>query len=167
MKSRYWGSEGGEDATGEYYGWSIPWHTRNTALTDALTKLGVGRRVQAEFLADGQRVLKDLVVTAAPPDYKSAPAWKWTAGGISVCNLTDDVRETLALEDDAPGVVVCGRESGSRAVVAGIRPYEIITSVDGAPVKSVEEFEKAVTGRQEARFDVLRLTTTRTVNVKY
>jgi hypothetical protein len=70
-----------------------------------LTKLGVGRRVQAEFLVDGQRVLKDLVVTAAPPDYKSAPAWKWTAGGISVCDLTDDVRETLALEDDAPGVV--------------------------------------------------------------
>lgn len=166
-RSRYWDSEGGEDATGEYYGWSIPWHTRNTALTAALTKLGVGRKVEAEFLAGGARVRKNLVVELAAPDYKNAPAWKWTEGGISVCDLTDDVRETLALEDDAPGVVVCGRESGSHAVVAGIRPYEIITSVDGKPVKSIQDFEKAVTGRKSARFDVLRLTTSRTVNVEY
>jgi S1-C subfamily serine protease len=54
----------------------------------------------------------------------------------------------LRLPADAPGVVISQVQSGSKAAVAQIEPYEIISSVNGRPAATLKEFERLVRSAQ-------------------
>ena len=83
----------------------------------------------------------------------SADQFQETSIGLTVRELTYEVRKVLRLPADAPGVVVSKVESGSKAAVAQIGPYEIISAVNGQPATSLKEFERLV--RQHGKLRVL------------
>ena len=143
-----------------------PWPAVKNNLTVQLMRMGVGTEIVAEFFANGAKTSKTLVVEAGPKYYATAPTFKWAAAGISVCDLTAEVREYLNLADDAPGVVVCKMESSGKAVVAGVKQFEVVTRVNGAPVKDVVEFEALVKDATAFKLDVLRMASTRVVQFK-
>ncbi|MGG3836952.1 trypsin-like peptidase domain-containing protein [Paenibacillus thiaminolyticus] len=58
--------------------------------------------------------------------------------GISALNITDDMLADLKLSS-ANGVLVADVQQQSPASAAGIRPYDVITAVDGADISSVQE----------------------------
>ena len=66
---------------------------------------------------------------------------------------------------EEPGVVISKIERGEKAEVAGLRPYEIIVTVDDRPVRNVKEFEEAVGRHGELRLFVKRLREGRTVKI--
>ncbi len=140
-----------------------PWPAVKNDFTVALLRMGIGSKIQANFIADGQKITKDLTIETSPKYYENAPTFKWAAAGISVCDLTFEVREYLNLAADAPGVVVCKMETSGKAVISGIKQFELITLVNGTPVKSVKEFEDIVKNTKEFKLDVLRMTNTRVV----
>lgn len=140
-----------------------PWPAVKNDFTVQLLRMGIGSKIQADFIADGQKISKELEIETSPKYYENAATFKWTVAGISVCDMTFEVREYLNLADDAPGVVVCKIETSGKAVVSGIKPFEIITQVNGTPVKSVSEFEAIVKNTTEFKLDVLRMTNTRVV----
>ena len=57
-------------------------------------------------------------------------------------------------------------ESSGKAVVAGVKQFEVVTRVNGAPVKDVVEFEALVKDATAFKLDVLRMASTRVVQFK-
>jgi serine protease Do len=66
------------------------------------------------------------------------------AMGLAVQSITPDIARQLELKDPA-GVVVTRVEPSSPADAAGIQRGDVIVEVDKKPVKSVDDFEKAMT----------------------
>lgn len=58
--------------------------------------------------------------------------------GISALNITEDMLADLKLSS-ANGVLVADVQQQSPASAAGIRPYDVLTAVDGADISSVQE----------------------------
>jgi len=142
-----------------------PWPPAVTPFNAALGALGVGSTVTARFLLpDGSRRSNVLAIAEAPLSYVNAPAQVWKGAGVTLCALTQDVRDYLGLGPDAPGLVVCAVEPGGAAVTAGLRPYELVTHINGTPLRSTEELA-ALTARAGAyRLNVTRMTASRVVS---
>lgn len=144
-----------------------PWAPVETVLTRALTDLGFGTKFEAHFFKDGQVAPKAFEVVAGPPHYESAPRYKSEALGLTVRDLTYEVRRYFQREPGDPGVIVSKIEPGSKASVAGIKPYEIITHVNDRPMTSVKEFEAAVAKAEgELRLSVKRMAQGRVVKIQ-
>ncbi|MCX5683863.1 MAG: PDZ domain-containing protein, partial [Planctomycetota bacterium] len=143
-----------------------PWPSLENPLTRALTDLGFGTKYTAEFFNNGKIVEKALVVEPSPPHYESAPKYKSPALGITVRDLTFELRRYFQKKDDEPGVIVSKIEPGGKVSVAGIKPYEIITHVNDKPVASVKDFEAATARQEELRLSVKRMTRGRVVKIK-
>jgi len=143
-----------------------PWPPAEDTLTRALTDLGFGKKYSAEYFADGKIQSAALEVVPSPPHYDSAPRFKSDALGLTVHDLTFEVRRYFQLKADDPGVIVSNVKPGSKASVAGIKPYEIVLQVNGAAVASVKDFEKLCDKQEELRFAVKRMTKERQVKIK-
>ena len=143
-----------------------PWGSAENALTRALTDVGFGKHFTAVIFRDGQIITRDFVVTKGPPHYDSAKRFKSKAGGLTVRDMTYEVRRYLQLQPDDPGVIVSKVESGSRAAVAGIRPLELILSVNDQAIHSAADLQKLIAAGGEFRLNVKRMTVSRVVTLK-
>lgn len=63
--------------------------------------------------------------------------------GIGITDLDNELAEELSL-DITQGVVIQNVENGSAAQYAGLLPNDVITTVDGKPVKSSPELQELV-----------------------
>lgn len=78
--------------------------------------------------------------------------------GISMQGVTDELAEHFALKDRA-GAVVMEVSPGSPAEKAGLRAMDIIRKIDGKPMKSTNDVQKYILGRDvdsEVNIEVLR-----------
>jgi hypothetical protein len=142
-----------------------PWPSVENAFTRMLTDLGAGTKYVAEVFRDGEIVRKRLAVEWGPDHFGSARRSKSDALGLTVRNLTFEVRRHFQLAPDDPGVIASKVERGGKAAVAGIRVHEIITQVDDQPVGSVEDFERLTKESGEHRLLVKHRTETRAVKI--
>ena len=155
-----------DDLPEEYYDQiPAPWPPIEDTLNMTLTELGIGSTYSLELGRNGQTLTKALTVDQSPPHYGNAPKFEAKAMGMTVRDLTLEVRQYLNLGPDAPGVVVSKLEPGQRASVAGMRPFEIITQVDDQPITNAEEFGKAIEGKTDMKFAVKRAQKERVVKV--
>jgi len=143
-----------------------PWPPAETAFTRSLTDLGFGTKYTAEFVDDGRLVTKEFTVEPGPAHYEAAMRFKSESLGITVRNLTYDVRRYIQRAASEPGVVVSRIEPGSRASVAGVKPYELVTHVDEQPVNSVADFEKLTSGNSDLKLTIKRMSKGRIVTIK-
>ncbi|HMN97588.1 MAG TPA: hypothetical protein PKC43_06425 [Phycisphaerales bacterium] len=150
----------------EYYD-SIPapWPSIEDALARSLRDLGFGTQFELEVIAEGNSRRVPMTVAAAPPHFGNAPRHEVESIGLVVRDLTLEVRNYLGMAPESPGVVVAQLEPGLRASVAGLRPFEVITHVDGEPVADAAAFGRAVEGRDDVRFTVRRANRDRVVRV--
>ncbi len=142
-----------------------PWPALETPLVRTLTDLGFGKKYTAEFFTDGKVVKKDFVVTEGPAHYFSAPKYKHVGLGITLRDMTYEVREYLKKKPDDVGVIISKIEKGSKGSTSGLKPYELITHVNDKPVKNVKDFEEVTKGQNEMRFTIKRMTRGRIVKV--
>jgi serine protease Do len=66
--------------------------------------------------------------------------------GISVQFITPDLREQLGLPAGIQGVVISNLDPTSPAALSGIRPGDVIESINRQPVRSVTDFERLAAG---------------------
>jgi serine protease Do len=142
-----------------------PWPSAESQLNRSLTDLGFGKKFVAEFFCQGTTKNLDFVVVQSPAHYDSGPRFKSAALGLTVRDLTYEVRRYFQKTDAEPGVIVSKIEPGSKASVAGVKPYEIITHVNDQPVMNVKDFERLAVGTGELRLSVKRMTLGRIVKV--
>ena len=122
----------------------MPWPSMNNSLNQALTQLGFGNRFTAEVVRDGETLRIEFKVVQSPPHYDSAARFRSERLGLTVRDVTYELRRYFQMDAEAPGVIVSRLEPGGKASVGGVKPYEIITHVNDEPAKNVERFQQLV-----------------------
>ncbi len=143
-----------------------PWPDAENKFSRMLTDLGFGKNLSAEFSRDGEILIKEFSITQGPSHYGSAPKFKSKPLGLTVRDMTYEVRRYFQKTPDDPGVIISKIEPGSKVSVAGLKPYEIITHVNDQPVKTAEQFGKLIEANPELRLEIKRMNDGRLVKVK-
>jgi S1-C subfamily serine protease len=131
-----------------------PWPSAESSINRTLTDLGVGRDFTLEYAVAGEVRKKEMKVAEAPVHYEAAPLRKSEDLGLTVRDLTYEVRRYFQLDPGATGVLVSKVERGGRASVAGLRMFDVVFRVDDQPVADVAAFEKATQATGELRLAV-------------
>lgn len=142
-----------------------PWPTIGDGVDASFGSFGIGAPVVVEWLRDGALRRAELAVRAAPPHFRTATRARAKDLGLIVADATFEVREYFKLEEGETGVVVTKCKHGSPAAIAGLRPYELVTKVDGEPVADARSFLETVKGLDSFTLTVRRLTETRVVRI--
>jgi len=71
--------------------------------------------------------------------------------GLALAPLSPELRDRLDVPEGTKGAVIRGVEPGSPAEMAGLRPGDVITSVDRQPVGSPAEAVKAIRGAMDGK----------------
>jgi hypothetical protein len=151
------------------------WKSRQNFLTEFLAAIGQDRTIEVTFCsrqgpAGWKSFTKEVKVQPAPLDYDSAERFRDRPIGLTVRDLTYEIRNALKIPDDAPGVVVSKIEEGTPAAVARIEEGELITRINSDEVVSVEGFEEKInTARQSdaetVKVEIVRLGKTRVADL--
>jgi serine protease Do len=142
-----------------------PWPNPETTLVRSLTDMGFGKNFIAEFAHDAKVEMKEFSVTQGPATFNSASKYKSAGLGITVRDLTYEVRRYMQKKDNDPGVIIGKIEMGSKASIAGLKPFEVITHVNDQPVLNVKDFENATKDLTELRLSIKRMATGRIVKI--
>lgn len=143
-----------------------PWPDAEGGVNAEFTKFGVGAKVVVAWVSDGHRREGETRLALAPVHYRNAPRARVTDLGLTVADLTREVRAYFKFADNAPGVVIAKLKSGGPAAVAGLKPLELVIQVDGVDVKDAKDFAAKVKGKRDLTLSVRRLQATRVVPIK-
>jgi len=135
----------------------VPWGGAETTLTRALTDIGFGTPFTLDVFRDGTVLHPQLTIEEGPSYYGSSPKYKNDAAGITVRNLTYEVRRFFQLSPDDPGVIVSKIEKGSPAAIAGIKPYELIVAIDNQPIHTIKDFSNALAASNDLQLSIKRM----------
>ncbi|MBC7397313.1 MAG: trypsin-like peptidase domain-containing protein, partial [Bdellovibrionales bacterium] len=79
--------------------------------------------------------------------------------GVSAADLNPDIAAQLHMDPKLQGVVVSDVSAGAPAEMAGIRPYDVITSVNGEKITNSQDLTMKITSipvGQNAKVEILR-----------
>ena len=138
------------------------WKSRQNFLTEFLAAIGQEKSIELTFCSPRDRTgwksfTKEVKVQLAPLDYDSAKRFRDRKIGLTVRDLTYEVRHALKMSEQAPGVVVSKIEEGTPAAVAKINEGELITRINSAEVASVEDFEDKISAARQDQADSVKV----------
>jgi serine protease Do len=114
----------------------------------AVSEVAPGTRIQLEVQRNGHPEKVDLTVGEYHHDDEVATAASDESGhprlGISIADLTPDIRQQLNLPSDVQGVAVAQVQPASPAEDAGLTGGNVILELNRQPVKSAEQFRNEV-----------------------
>jgi Do/DeqQ family serine protease len=115
-----------------------------------------GERAQFKLVRD--KVEQDVTVRIEQRSEETAADNSKLWPGVSVSPLTDEIREELSLEKSVAGVVAVGITAKSPADIVGLASRDVITAVNGEPVRDAASFYKALREKtaRELWFEVRR-----------
>lgn len=143
-----------------------PWPSANNALNRSLTDAGFGKKYTADVFRDGSVNKMAFTIVEGPKHYDSAAKYNAKSIGLTVRDMTYELRRYFHISEGEPGVVISKIEPGSKASVAGLKPYELITHVGDTAVLNVEDFKTSIADRDELRMSVKRMTRGRIVTLR-
>ena len=111
----------------------------------------IGQTMTVSLLRGGKSVDVTLTLTLRPKSAADAEEFEDAVTGLTVRELTHDVRLRLNLPQDVSGVLVFSVKSGSPANQASLRRGFLIVSVGETPVANLDDFRKAMTAVSEAK----------------
>ena len=119
--------------------------------TQLVREAGAGKAAAVRVLRKGQPV--DLTVTLAERPRAAGDAEEFVDDffGLTVRELTRDVRIRLNLSEEVQGVIVRSVKSGSTAQVGKMGPGVIVMAVGEIPVRNLEEYKAAIAKVQELK----------------
>lgn len=144
----------------------FPWMDMNSGVNKLVSDFGIGSVYKLEYISEGKLKKAELTVDAAPECYYNAKRLNVKELGITVCNVTNEVRSYMRLKAEDPAVLIASVKAGTKASIAGIKPYEMIVKVGDTPVHNIAELKAATVGKSELRLEIKRLAVSRIVNVK-
>lgn len=119
-------------------------------LRNAVGLMSVGERVEVVFLRDGQSRRATMVV--------EAPRWVAVPGEKLDRRLSGAVFQEIEPEEGgaAEGVLVREVVPGSAAAARGLRPGDLIVSINRRPVADIEELRAALSNARRLLFHLRR-----------
>ncbi|HYI07887.1 MAG TPA: Do family serine endopeptidase [Thermoanaerobaculia bacterium] len=122
----------------------------NRELIDTISYLPVGTEVKITLIRNGKSQTVTAKTATRPVDGEEAEEEETAAAapvrdrlGLSVSNITTELRRIHSLPDDARGVVVTDVKNVSPAGEAGINEGDVISEVQGQSVSNVDQFRAA------------------------
>ncbi|HIJ64393.1 MAG TPA: PDZ domain-containing protein [Candidatus Hydrogenedentes bacterium] len=109
-----------------------------------IREMGPGTEVRIRFIRNGAAQAVGVVLGTQPKTLREAREYVDDVFGLTVREITQDVRIVLNLADDVEGIIVRRVKPGSPAHLAQMRPGVIIMRFGDYPVANVEDFEAAV-----------------------
>ena len=103
---------------------------------------GTGKEVTIKFLRNGKPMETHVTLAGRPKSSRDAGEYKDEILGLTVREITTDVRIVLNLSEDVKGVIVRRIRSAGVADLAGMKPGVIIMGLGNHPVTSIEEFKQ-------------------------
>ncbi len=141
-----------------------PWQPAESAVTHLLRDLGFGTSYTLEYAREGAVHAAAMEVEPGPLHFATAPQVESSPLGLTVRELTFETRRYYRLAEPEPGLVVARVLPGSRASVAGLKPFEIVVAINDQPVRTAAEFEAAVQQANPIVMSVRRMHQTRVVS---
>lgn len=142
-----------------------PWPGRNTSMSKILDKFVNGDTYYLKIFSKGEKKTKSFTVCKGPVHYEAAKKLQAETIGLTLKPLTFEVARYFRKAHKAPGLIVSGITPGSKASTAGIKPYEIITHLNGEPITSPAIFEELMANNTTLQLTVERMGTERTVQI--
>ena len=107
-----------------------------------------GSQVKVKVLRSGKEkgltvVVGDLA-KAQIPEHKILIQNNKFLEGASVADLTPAIRETLSIGDTIRGVVIIDVAANYAATRTGIRPGDVILSINNRTTRDLQEFKKVI-----------------------
>ena len=112
--------------------------------TKLVRETGVGETVQIALLRDGENVELEITLEERPKPAREASEYTDETFGLTVRELTTDVRIMMNLPENVQGVIIRRVKSGSIGQLAGMRPGIIIMNFGDHPVGNLDDFKTAV-----------------------
>jgi len=119
-----------------------PWRPTKNYLTSVLTEIGASKKVVFDVLRGKEKSKVAITLEYAPTDSETAERYKDDALGVTLKELTYEVRHFQKLEPGVTGVAVAKVESGSKSDVAKLAPLSIIVRVNDVAVKDLPHFRQ-------------------------
>jgi serine protease Do len=121
--------------------------TGSGQLIALVTNTDPGADVTLEILRGGKPLTVKVTLGERPSNLGvraglGQPPVQGTLRGITVQNLTPDIRQQLGLPSDVQGVVISDLDSTSPAAQSGLQQGDVVESINRQPVRSVTEFER-------------------------
>ena len=110
----------------------------------------VGGEAKLEVLRNGKKSVLTVRLVPAPDTRPRDPVelkGRWPLAGATLANLTPALAEELSLDGGDAGVVVSEVKDNSPAAELGLKKGDIIVSIDGEPISSSRDAEKAQKSR--------------------
>ena len=123
-------------------GGAPPWKPTKNYLTSVLTEIGAAKKVTFDVLRGKEKRKVQMALEYAPTDYETAERYKDDALGVTIKELTYEVRHFQKVESGLTGVTVAKVESGSKSDVAKLSPLSVIVRVNDVAVKDLEHFRQ-------------------------
>jgi serine protease Do len=118
----------------------------NGDLTRYISSQAPGKTVKLDILREGgpKTISVTLGTFAEEKNDEEAATGQKGKLGMTLLDLTPALAEKLDLPRDSKGALVREVEAGTPAEDAGLQRGDVIVSVNGSGVSSVEDFEKAI-----------------------
>jgi Do/DeqQ family serine protease len=115
-----------------------------------------GERAQFKIVRD--KAERDITVRIEQRNDEAAADNSKLWPGVSITPLTSELREELSIEKSAEGVVAIGITAKSPVDIVGLLRGDVITAVNGEPVRDAASFYKALREKtsRELWFEVRR-----------
>jgi serine protease Do len=97
--------------------------------------------------------LNEAEVAALPeqPENQAPETAKIEALGMSLAEVTADLREKFQLDQEAAGVLVIGVAEGSPAAEKGLQPGDVVVEVDQKEVATPQDVEAQISAARQAK----------------
>lgn len=117
-----------------------------TQLTAMVVDLNPGTEVTLDILRDGKPLSVKLTLGERPSNLSGnasvGKASEGTLRGISVQNLTPELREQLGVPAETRGVVISDVDPNSPAAQTGLQQGDVVESINREPVTNVAAFNR-------------------------
>jgi len=130
--------------------------TDANSLTQAIGSIEAGRAASLAVTRLGEQ--KTVTATIGERDAKDDVAQgKNLWPGMTVVDLTDQIRQDASIPSGVKGVVVGSLvNQDTPAAIAGFRPGDVITAVNGRTVRNMMDFYRALNETRNASFQIVR-----------
>lgn len=121
-------------------------------LRNTIGLLMVGQTIKLDIIRDGKaRTLTAKVTEAQRNTLQTGDVHPKLRGATF-----GDIEESSPAYGRIQGIMLYSVERGSPAWIAGLRSYDIITSVNRQPISNLEEFKQLVSGQSELLLNIVR-----------
>lgn len=116
----------------------------NIDLRHCVEAIAPGKTVNVKLIRNEKQVEVKVKVGELPNTDIQPTAKTNTNLGITVGELTKELKSQLKIDENTEGVLVKGISKNGPAAAAGIQPRDVILQVNNIPVKNVKEYNNAV-----------------------